>query len=435
MTSFFKRCLVFFILLFPTKQLHAQVFQDGKLYLNENGDEYLKLTLLNQVWARYTSYNPGSTIFGYGESEGFDIGIRRFRVQMLAKLSDRVFIYSQFGMNNFTFLSERKADFFVHDALVEYTMIPEKLSIGGGLTAWNNYSRYSSPAIGSILGVDVPLYQQATGDLTDQFIRRLTLYAKGNLGQLDYHVSIAKPMAIQNASGWDPSIRPEADFSGKPPNFQTTMYVQYQFADRESNLTPFKAGTYLGTKDVFNIGFGFIHQRDAMWYSGAVATDTLFTDMLHIAFDVFYDKPVGSAGQAVSLYGSLISYDFGPNYIRNQGVMNPVNGKNNNDLINGGGNSFPALGTGSVIFVQGGYKFRDGLMGSTTLMPYASLQLGDFERLADPMVYVDAGINWLIRGHTSKFTLAYRNRPLFEDSGEFLERRSSVVLQYQIYFH
>ncbi len=436
MKNFF-RCfgLTGIILILFSATAFSQVFQDGKLYLNKDGDEYVKLTLLNQVWMRYANYNPGSTIYDYSESSGFDMGIRRFRVQLMARLSDRVFIYSQFGMNNFNFMSERKAGFFVHDAVVEYTAIKEKLTFGAGLSAWNNYSRYSAPSIGTILGIDVPLYQQATGDMTDQFIRRLTVYAKGNLGKLDYHVSLAKPMAIQNASGWNSNVRQQADFSGKPPHLQSNVYVEYQFKENESMQTPFRAGTYLGKKEVFNIGIGFIHQKDAMWYREMPGADTLETDMMHIAFDVYYDAPVGENGGALSLYGNYTSFDFGPSYLRNSGVMNPVNGSDNTDLINGGGNSFPALGTGHVIYFQGGYKFRDNLMGETTLMPYAAVQYGDFDRLQDGMVYTDVGMNWLIDGHRSKFTLAYRNRPLFEQSGEYLERRGSVVLQYQVYLN
>ncbi|MEJ2003710.1 MAG: hypothetical protein P8X57_01830 [Cyclobacteriaceae bacterium] len=435
MNRFFRPFGLFLMISFFITRSDAQVFQDGKLYLNEEGDEYVKFTLLNQVWLRHADYNPGSAIFNYSENGGFDMGIRRFRLQFMAKLSERVFLYSQFGMNNFSFLSERKADFFVHDALGEYALIKDKLSFGAGLTAWNNYSRFSAPSIGSILGVVTPLYQQATGDVTYQFIRRLTVYAKGILGKVDYHISLAKPMAIQNASGWDDTIGPEANFSGKPPKLQTTFYTRYQFAENESMLTPFSAGTYLGNKEVFNIGFGFIHQKDAMWYSESNATDTLEADMLHIAVDIYYDKPIGEGGQALSLYGNYTRFDFGPDYIRNQGVMNPANGTTNTGLINGPGNSFPALGTGSVIYVQGGYKFRDDLMGTNTLMPYASVQYANYDRLNDSMVYTDIGLNWLIDGHHSKFTLAYRSRPLFDLEGNYTGRRGAAILQYQVYFY
>jgi hypothetical protein len=34
-------------------------------------------------------------------------------------------------------------------------------------------------------------------------------------------------------------------------------YFEYQFLDQEANVLPYKVGSYLGTKKVFNIG-GFI---------------------------------------------------------------------------------------------------------------------------------------------------------------------------------
>ncbi|MFZ4475819.1 MAG: hypothetical protein ACOYPR_11540, partial [Saprospiraceae bacterium] len=67
----------------------AQGFKDGKLYLNEDGTNYFKITLLAQGWVRYQDYNPGTTIFGYPKSNGVDIGIRRFRSQLLGQLTDR----------------------------------------------------------------------------------------------------------------------------------------------------------------------------------------------------------------------------------------------------------------------------------------------------------------------------------------------------------
>jgi hypothetical protein len=48
-----------------------------------------------------------------------------------------------------------------------------------------------------------------------------------------------------------------------------------------------------------------------------------------------------------------------------------------------------------------------------------------------------AGINCLVNGHKSKFTLDWQNRPTYElNAPEPLKgkRRNSVVLQYQIFF-
>jgi hypothetical protein len=50
------------------------------------------------------------------------------------QLSDRIFVYAQFGENNFNNISDRKLGFFVHDAYGEYAVLKDKLSVGAGLS-------------------------------------------------------------------------------------------------------------------------------------------------------------------------------------------------------------------------------------------------------------------------------------------------------------
>ncbi|MES2485212.1 MAG: hypothetical protein V4581_04585, partial [Bacteroidota bacterium] len=292
-------------------------FKDRKLYLNDDGSNYVKFTFLAQAWLRSAQYNPGTTVYGYDKSSGADIGIRRYRVQMYGQLTDRVFAYSQFGENNFNALSERKQGFFVHDAYGEYAIDKARLSMGMGLSGWSGLARFAAPSAGSIMGLDAPLYQQATNDVTDQFLRKLSVFAKGKLGKLDYRVQMAQPLAIQRTSGYNSTVTTNAGFSAKPAKMQYNGYMQYQFNDQESNLTPYMTGSYLGEKKVFNIGAGFMYQKDAMWRQGASATDTIYSNMANIAVDVYYDAPLGNAGRAISLYASVAQYDFGKNYLRN----------------------------------------------------------------------------------------------------------------------
>ena len=412
-------------------------FKDRKFYLNEDGSNYIKFTFLTQAWLRSAEYNPGTTINGVAKSSGTDIGIRRYRVQLYGQLTDRVFAYGQFGENNFNNIADRKEGFFVHDAYGEYAVDKTRFSLGAGLSGWSGLTRFASPSAGSILGLDAPIYQQTTADATDQFLRKLSVFAKGKLGKLDYRIQMVQPMAIQKSAGYNPAnaIGQNAMFSGDPPKMQYNGYFMYQFQDQESNLTPYTTGTYLGKKKVFNIGAGFIYQKDAMWRLNETATDTIHNNMLHLAADVYYDAPVGDKGQAISLYGSVTVSDYGKNYLRNGGPMNPANGNSDPSVLNGGGTAFPMYGTGTIGYMQAGYKFRDNLIGTTTLMPYASVQYAKYERLNDGMAYVDAGVNWLLAGHTSKFTLSYQNRPLYDTLGDSTGNKSAVVAQYQVFFN
>lgn len=418
--------------------------KDGKLPLSDDGSRYVKLTLANQVWLRYNQNNPGSRVNGRHEPHTFDAAIRRFRVQFYGQLTDRVFIYSQFGINNFGYLSERKQLFFLHDAVGEYAVVKNHLALGAGLGAWNGLSRLTASSVGSILGLDLPLVAETTNDVNDQFGRKLSVYAKGKLGRLDYRVAVSKPLII-------PASLPPvgvAAFSSLAPRAQYQGYFQWQFLDQESNLTPYAAGTYLGKKRVLNLGAGFIVQPRAMWYRpgpiGGAPTrpDTVQTAMRQFAVDAFYDAPIGDAarGQALSAYLAFYHLDYGPNYLRNTAPLNPVNGlAPGTSTFNGAGNGWPAYGTGNVVYAQLGYKLPDNLLGSTTFMPYASLQHARYRRLNDPMNYYDVGLNWLLLGHSSKLTLAYQNRPIFgaDGAGKFSRRsdRSAVVAQYQVLFN
>jgi hypothetical protein len=429
------------LLMFTISSLtKAQVLKEGKLTINQDGSHYVKFTMVNQVWLRNTSLNEGSTIFGYSKNNTWDIGIRRFRIQFYGQLTDRVFIYTQIGANNFNGISDRKSGFFIHDALGEYIVVKNKLSIGGGLAAWSGLARFASPSVGSILGVDAPLYQQSTNDVTDQFLRKLSVYAKGKLGKFDYRLVLSDPLTFQKAVSYNSALSADiANFSSKPPKFQWNGYFQWQFLEQETNLTPYMAGTYLGKKKVLNIGAGFVYQPEAMWRLATNKVDTVETNMVQLAIDAYYDAPMGAGGQAISAYTSFGYFDFGKNYTRNLAVMNPANGSTRGNVINGSGNGFPAYGTGNVVYAQVGYKFKDNLMGKTTFMPYISLQHASYERLNQGMNFWDFGLVWLLNGHNSKLTLAYQNRPVFltdaQGKGEFNNRKASAIIQYQVFFN
>lgn len=432
----------------------AQTLPDGKLTLNADGSRYVKFTLLSQVWARYNQSNTGTRLYGVAKPDTYDVGIRRFRIQFFGQLTDRVFVYSQFGINNFNYVSDRKSGgtpgaaqagsggFFVHDALGEYAFVPRHLSLGMGLSAWGGLARFSAPATAGILGLDAPLVQQTTADVSDQFLRKLAVYAKGKLGRVDYRVALVDPMVVEKSPGYSAALGPNASFSGRPPHAQYTGYFTYQFKDQESNLTPYAVGTYLGQKRVLNLGLGFLTQAEAVWYRPAGRSDTLTRALRQFAADVFYDAPLDTAHGAasISFYASAMHLDYGPGYLRNNGVMNPAaGGTAPANVLNGPGNAFPLYGTGNLLYAQLGYKFRDNLLGNTTLLPYVSYQYAAYERLADDMHYYDAGLNWLMAGHTSKFTLSYANRPVYltQPNGENRvdSRKGTVTLQYQAYFN
>jgi hypothetical protein len=219
---------------------------------------------------------------------------------------------------------------------------------------------------------------------------------------------------------------------------QTSGYLFWQFFDKENNAVPYMTGTYLGKKKILNVGAGWVQQNDAMWHLGN-AGDTVRTNLVLLGIDVFADLPVSNKGAAITAYVAYNRFDFGPDYVRMNGAMNPANGvQTANASLNGAGVSYPMIGTGDIFFMQAGYKFRDNLLADNgTLQPFASLQYSQFEALDEAAVTFEGGLNWLIHGtHAGKISLGIQNRPVFETNaaGQNVRtaRRNMYVLQYQI---
>lgn len=413
-----------------------------KHYLNKDSTEYVKLTFLNQTWVRYAQNNPGSTVNGQAQNETFDIGLRRTRLQFYGRTSAHSFFYLQVGQNNFNYLSARKTGLFIHDALGEI-IANKHFGMGAGLTAWTGFSRFSSPGIASIMALDAPLFLQATNDANDQFLRKLSVYAKGKFGKLDYRLIASKPFQFTSSTLYNASsmISDNSQISPMPPMMQGSGYVSYQFIDQESNELPYQVGTYLGKRKVLNVGAGAQYQHNAMWYT--LKGDTLKHNMLLCAVDVYYDAPLrADKGDAISIYAVATCYDFGKNYIRNVGPMNTTDGINSNGVFSGTGVGFPMIGTGESVYLQVGYLSTK--LSQTKefgkLLPYFSAQVSRYQSLESPMVFFDAGCSWYLDASRTKLTCSVQNRPVYQKTNltegsnyiHEIKRLCTFILQLQV---
>jgi hypothetical protein len=446
-----KDFLLLFLMIVIPFSLFSQTTSDEpvrelKLNLNSDGSHYLKWTFLNQVWLRYNESNPGTTVMGEPASSTFDIGLRRTRIQFFGQVTDHVFFYTQIGQNNFNFLAgqnanndgNRKFQVFFHDALGEYKIWKQNdnIKIGAGLTITNGLSRFSQPSVGTIMTMDVPVFAQATVDQTDEFARKLSLYARGQLGKFDYRIALSDPFPItSNGSPSSATPGPNATFARMGHHKQYQGFFIYNFLDKEPHTTPYMTGTYLGRRKVLNLEAGIISQKNATWSSSDGGATTNYHDMNLWSIALFYDAPVNTEkGTAISAYAGYFNLDYGTDYLRYNGIMNPANGINNGPA-GGQGNAFPMFGSGNVIYSQLGYLLRENLLGSGTLMPYASVMNARYDRLEDVMNVYNVGVNWMLQGHTSKVTLDYQIRPVFRADGADVVHdtyRGQIVLQYQI---
>lgn len=420
-----------------------------KVKLNESGSHYFQTTFLNQVWVRTTENNPGTTVEGNPESSTFDIGLRRTRIQLYGQLTDRAFIYFQFGQNNFNAqynsTGNRKIAPFFHDALGEYRVSDKnQLKIGGGLSIISGLSRFSQPSIGTITSMDVPVFAQTTVDQIDQFSRKLSVYARGQIGHWDYRFILSDPFPISSNGQTPPALSNYANFSTKGHSLQQQAYLIYQFFDHENHTTPYMTGSYLGTKKIVNIAGGFIHQSNAMWSKNAVG-DTTYQQMMHWAVESFVDIPLNKARHsAINAYLGYFNTNYGTNYLRYNGAMNPANGTNlnsSNSITGQGatyGNSYPMFGTGHIIYSQIAYLLPSKTAGmSNRWMPYLASSLASYDRMNGlPVNTYNLGINYYLQGNKAKLSLDLQNRPsYFVKDGEVKsgDRLNSLTLQFQLF--
>lgn len=428
---------------------------DIRYSLNPSGSHYVKFTFTNQAWFRFNENNPGTTVLTDPASNTFDIGLRRTRMQLFGQITDRVFFYTQFGLNNFNKTngfpgyntagtpSNRKVAAFFHDALGEYEIQRKGNSFirfGGGLTVVNGLSRFSQPSIGTIMTMDVPIFAQATVDQTDQFARKLAIYSRGQVGKFNYRIAVADPFPIETNGAVPPVLGGNAVFAQKKHKKQLDGLLIYNIFDTEDNTTPgYMTGTYLGKRKVWNVEAGFIAQKNATWRREGA--DTLYSNMNLWSVASYLDMPLDTEkGTAVSGYLGFFHMDYGKGYLRYNGSMNPATGTTLPIAGASGthGNAYPMFGTGNVTYAQAGYKFKDGLLGSQgTLMPFASVQRSDYERLKDPMNLYNVGVNWIIKGNNAKLTLNYENRPVYKNgvvANELVKdgRKGAWILQYQV---
>lgn len=382
-----------------------------KVPLNEDGSKYFRLITWHQMWA--TTSQLGGTD---APDPSLNFTLRRSRFLMYAQINKRFLILTHFGLNSLTPASmgglstsnDRdpnptpgrgyNGSFFMHDAWVDYTVIPGgKLNIGGGLHYWNGVSRLTNQSTLNFMTLDAPLTNWFSLGTSDQFARHLGFFAKGQLGRLDYRFGLNQGTTRSLFAG---AQDPERNYTlyGNPSKpgggLITQGYVNYQFWDKESNLLPYFVGTYLGTKKVFNIGAGFFNHPEA--------TTTYRNDSVDVAVgtnsarsfgvDAFLDMPLGQGGSkgALTAYAVYYNHNWGENY--------------------SGGLRF--AGTGNAFYGKLGYllpKFSD----KVRVQPYVAATVASLDawkqKGLDNTTATDIkiGTNFFLDGHHSKITLEY----------------------------
>ena len=443
-------------LFFMIPHLYAQEKTEPGLRWNLSDDKssYAGMSVVNQIWTRYIENNPDK--YGVEQYPDFDLGIRRSRLVFYTYLMDKVFIYTQVGMDGLTYKSENPIVKLLN-AQTEYIFIKDKLHIGFGLHTWNGISRYSNHKLSEFLVADHPGFVYPVENTFDLEGRQLGIYAKGLLGKMHYRVSVTKPFEY----GID-SISTPVTTERINENLAVKGYFSWMFFDRENTLFPYMTMNNLGRQKLFNVGAGFYYHPEAMLVEAEKDLSTVdpilagmligagsehllpyfadyfpsqVSDIFIAAADVFIDLPLRNKG-AVTSYLSYNYNFFGPNYLRSMSKMNVSRMPANKALPQGNGNSEWEIGTGHILRGEFGYLLP-GTGWKNRLQPFGAFTWKNFEALDEASFQYDAGLNWFLSGHNIKWTVQYSSRPIYveADTRNVIDTyKGQIILQTQICF-
>ncbi|AGC75602.1 hypothetical protein LX97_00294 [Nonlabens dokdonensis] len=382
-----------------------------KVNLNEDGSKYFRIISWAQFWAQHSD-NETLNSFGNEESD-LNFSIRRARVLMYAQVSKRFLILTHFGLNSQNASNlhpvgkSDSSQLFFHDVWGEWSL-NDNHAVGGGLHYWNGISRLNNQSTLNMLTLDNNRQSWATIGLSDQFARHMGVYFKGKFDRLQYRVSINEALTNGLDVGGIPGIN-NATYNGreilggKDAGKNFAGYFDYQLLDQESNFLPYKVGSYLGSKKVFNVGAGFFYHPN-----GSVSLDGNNNfqgeDVAIFAVDAFYDAPVGDKGAAITAYATYQNNDYGTNFTLGQ-----------------------TYETGSMLYAHVGYVLpskNDRLK----LQPYLSVSSRNIDAIDDNANRFGIGGNLYFSGHHSKLSLEYANQKYGN-----LDAVGTVTLQAMIY--
>ena len=155
-------------------------------------------------------------------------------------------------------------------------------------------------------------------------------------------------------------------------------------------------------------------------------------DLTLFGADVFVDHPIASTGAAFTGYAGYYHYDFGPDYVRNVGILNVGTGGTS---YAGAGNAYPVLSTGHHVYTQAGVLLPR-ISSFLQIQPYATFHLSRAEAIDDTLSVFELGVNWFFLGHHAKLTTHWRSRPVLVMEGQDPQvdhRANELMMQLQVF--
>lgn len=370
------------------KAQYASEYNSGNtIKLNTEGSKYIRFILFGQTW--FQDYE------GRNANDGFSV--KRARIIAYSQLNDRFMLLTHFGVNgvydnNLSPMGKSNdVAFFLHEMSVQFK-VNDYLYLGGGIHNYGGISRGNGQGTINMLTLDNNRADWATLGLSDQNSNHLGMFAKGNIGKLNYRLSIHDALTnTLDGNAATEILEGQEKYLGKAilgtGKYAFSGYFDYQFLEKESNTLPYRVGTYLGSKKVFNVGAGFFNQNKAILKN---EEGTLVAkNASHIAIDAFYDHPVGTSS-SITAYAKYQHSQMGDNYLQGN--------------IAGTGNQFSThigyLIPKEVEDTKNQYRNR--------LQPYVAYSYRDFEGLRKAASELKIGGNWYIDGQNAKISIEYQ---------------------------
>ncbi|MFY1047168.1 porin [Chryseobacterium sp. GP-SGM7] len=425
-----------------------------KLNIDSKGEKWVKVGINSQIWLRNIENNPGTLVNGNPQDNTYDASIRRMRVTMQTQLTPFYTVYLQVGINNQSFISGggtgtgafgagKKPSLFFHDAYNEIAIIPRNnfytgkpninnLYIGAGLHSWNGVSRLTNASTTKMLAADIPIFNFPNIEVADQFARQIGVFVHGDFKRINYRLSVNKPFATSNT----PVVGGAAVDNNKSGKLSYSGYAYYQFFEKEVTSVSFLSGNGLAKKKVLNMGAGFYSNKEAT-ISQPIATVFETHNSSIFGADVYGEFPIGNKAKemGLTLYSALYNYNYGPNYIRMSGLINPGTADpafTGSRALEGAGNNRVLMGTGNILFIQTGFvlpKFSNVMK----VQPFFNYSLKDMKALEQKGSYYDVGTSFYFYGQNAKIALQYSSRPLYDaTTKKIFDRKGEFILLFQI---
>ncbi|WP_294287430.1 porin [uncultured Chryseobacterium sp.] len=425
-----------------------------KINLDSKGDKWLRLGVNSQIWLRNIENNPGTKVNGVPQDQTYDAGIRRMRLTIQSQVTPFYAVYLQMGINNQNFISGggsgtgangagKKPGLFFHDAYNEFTIIPRtdfttgkpnknNLYIGAGLHSWNGVSRMTNASTTKMLAADLPIFNFPTIEIADQFARQFGIFVHGDFNRINYRFSVNKPFATSNT----PAVGGPAVDNNQSGKLSYAGYAFYQFFEKEATITSFLPGNNLAKKKVLNVGSGFYLNKEGTQSQPAVNVFESH-DVSIFGADVYSEIPLGNKKKemGLTLYSVFYRYNYGPDYIRMSGLINPGTADpsfTGQKALEGPGNNRVLMGTGNIWFLQAGFvlpKFSN----TVKVQPFINYTLKDMDALHQKGNYYDVGTSFYFYGQNARLAVQYSSRPLYDAASRTVfDRKGELIILFHI---